>query len=317
MKSYIMKRVLSMLPTLFVISVILFSLMKCMPQDPVALAMPSYVKPAQYEVVYEQIKEDLGLNDSLLIQYGRWIKNTMRGNLGTSIIYKRPVAQVIQKPLLHTLLLNGLVLMVSMSCAFGFGIYSALHAGNKVDKVFQASSVVGMSMPTFFIALLLLYVLSFQLHLLPSGGMPLRGAGLLDWMKSLCLPVVSLSIVNACMNYRYIRNSMLEVLSSEYILAAKAKGLPRKRVIYHGFRAALLPILSVFMAQVATLLFGSVLIESIFSYDGIGSILIQALQRRDYMLALNINLIYTIVYLGCNLGADILYAYVDPRVRYS
>lgn len=315
MKQYVWKRILSFIPTMFMISLFLFGLMKMMPQDPVALSMPSYVKPAQYERVYAQVEEKLGLHESLPMQYVKWIGNMMHGDLGTSLIYKKPVIDVIGKPLRNTFLLNSIVLLVSTIIALCSGIYSAVHPHSIWNRLFHGLTLVGMSVPSFFIALLLIYVGSFVFQLFPSGGMPLYGASLWDWIVSLCLPVCSLAILNISGTFRYIYSSMVDVLSQDYIKAVKARGLPAIRVLYHALRNCLLPLITLFMSQISTLLFGSVLIENIFAFDGIGRVLLQALERRDFMLAIALNIVYALLYLVCNFISDLLYAWADPRVR--
>lgn len=286
-----------------------------MPQDPVALSMPSYVKPAQYERVYAQVEEKLGLQESIPTQYIKWIRNMLQGDFGTSIVYKKPVIDVIRKPLQNTFLLNSIVLLVSTSVALCSGIYSAYRPRSTLDRIFQGCSLLGMSIPSFFIALLLIYVGSFLLQIFPSGGMPMHGASGKDWLLSLCLPVCSLAILHIAGCYRYVRNSMIEVLSQDYIRAAKARGLSAPRILYHALRNCMIPLITIFMSQMSTLLFGSVLIENIFAFDGIGRVLFMALQRRDFMLAIALNIAYAALYLICNFIADVLYAWADPRVR--
>lgn len=317
MKRYALKRAMSLLPTMFIISLFLFGLMKLMPQDPVALSMPSYVKPAQYERVYAQVEKKLGLDASIGVQYVKWLSNMARGDFGTSIIYKKPVLDVIAKPLRNTFLLNSIVFLVSTCVALGSGIYSSYHPHSLWDRIFQGFSLLGMSVPSFFIALLLIYGGAFLLQIVPSGGMPLSGASLWDWLRALCLPVCSLAILNIAGTYRYVRSSMLEILAQDYIKAARARGLTSARIAYHALRNCLLPLLTIFMSQVSTLLFGSVLIENIFAFDGIGKVLLLALQRRDFMLAIALNIVYALLYLLCNFISDLLYAWVDPRVRLS
>lgn len=312
---YSIKRIISILPTMFLISICMFSLMKMMPQDPVALSMPSYVKPAQYEIVYEQVKEDLGLNDTLIVQYCRWMRNTMQGDLGTSIMYKKPVVEVIAKPLFHTFLLNGIVLIIAFAISLFGGLHSALKVHQRADHIWSGISLLGMSIPSFFIALLLIYIFAFQLHLFPSSGMPLSTASIGEWFRYLCLPIASMVLLEVSGNLRYLRNSILEVLQSEYMVAAKARGLSKQRLWMHAIRNCMMPIITLWMSSISTLLMGSVLIENIFAYDGIGRVLLNALEHRDFMLAIALNFIYALLYVICNFIADLLYARYDARVQ--
>lgn len=316
MGTRIIKRILMTIPTIFIISLVLFALFKWMPSDPVALSMPSYVKADQYELVYEQTKENMGFNDTLPQQYANWIKQMTLGDMGTSLIYKKPVREVIAQPLKHTLILNGVVFLISFGIALALGMYSGLHPHKKADRIWQNVTLLGMSIPSFFLSILLIYIFSFQLHLFPSSGMAGSNASFLEKVRYLCLPVLSMTLLSIAGTYRYIRASMIEIFQSEYMMAAKARGLSKGQQYYHALRNALVPLISIAMNDISTLFFGSVLIESIFAYDGIGRVLLQALQRRDFMLVIALNMIYALVYIVCNFLADILYTIVDPRVAH-
>lgn len=317
MLRYIIRRIILMLVTLWVISILMFSLMKLMPQDPVALAMPSYVKITQKEAVYEQLKEEMGLNDSVIVQYTRWLSRTIRGDLGTSLTYKKPVNSVIAQPLMNTFRLNACVLIVSILLALFTGIMSALYEDSMLDRFLQSITLFGISIPGFFLALILIYVFAFQLHLLPSGGTWLSYASFGDNLKTMVLPVMTLSLLSFASIHRFFRDTLIEVFHQEYITACIARGLSKTRILLHALRGAALPLITLLMNEVSMLFIGSVLIEYVFAYDGIGRVLLTALNRRDYMLVIALNFLYAILYLACNLIADILYGFADPRVKAS
>lgn len=311
------KRLLMMLVTLWMISILMFTLMKLMPQDPVALAMPSYVKITQKQAVYDQLKEDMGLNDSILVQYTRWISRSLQGDLGTSLTYKKPVSDVIAQPLINTFRLNGMVMLVSMIIALLSGVFSAYHKDSLFDRILSSVTLFGMSIPGFFLALLMIYIFSFQLHWLPTGGTWQSYQSLSSNLLTMVLPVMTLSFLSFTSMHRFIRNQLIEVLQQEYMIACKARGLSKFQLFLHAFRGASLPLITLLMNEVSLLLVGSVLIEYIFAYDGIGRVLLTALNRRDYMLVIALNFLYAILYLLCNFIADILYVWADPRVKAS
>lgn len=317
MKSYLIKRIVSMAFTLWMISMVMFLLVKLMPQDPVALAMPSHVKVAQRQIVYDQLKEEMGLNDSLVVQYGKWLGRTLRGDFGTSLTYKKPVKDVIKQPLINTLRLNIMVFLLSFLIALVGGVYSALHKGKKIDRIWQSITLFGMSVPGYFLALIIIYVFAFRFHLFPSSGTWISSQSLIENLRVMVLPVATLTLLSFCTMERYIRDHMILVLEQEYMSACMARGVHGVRLMLHGLRGALLPFITLWMNELSMLLVGSVFIEYIFAYDGIGRILLEALNRRDYMLVIALNFLYALIYLLMNFIDDLLYGIADPRVKHS
>lgn len=316
MLKYIIKRILSLIPVVFIISLILFGLMKAMPGDPVALMLSPTIKPDAYQQAYDQKYKELGLDKSLPEQYVIWVGNMLQGDFGQSTSYNKPVKDVIVQPLKNTIILNFFVLIISLTIAILAGIRSAINKNKLEDKFWQIFSLVGMSVPTFFIALGLIYFFALKLKWFPAGGMPINSGDVLSWARYLVLPVITLVIVSLASTIRYVRNAMLDALSQDYIRTARSKGLKEKVVIYsHAFRNALIPVVTIVIAQVGTLFTGSMITEQVFAWDGLGKVLINALNRRDFMVVIVMNMFYAIVYLVTNFVADLAYAFVDPRIK--
>lgn len=316
MIKYSIKRILSLIPVIFVISVILFGLTKIMPGNPADMMIPLNTKPEARETLKKEIEKELGLDQPLPVQYVAWVKNVAQGDLGYSSWKNDEVKNVIADPLKNTVLLNFFVLLFSLTISILAGIRSAIKKNSFIDQFWQVFSLVGMSVPTFFIGLCLIYVFAIKLRWLPSNGMPMDGGNIGSWVYYMVLPVVTLTVTSLASTIRYVRNAMLEALSQDYIRTARSKGLSEKVVIYsHAFRNALIPIVTVVMAQIGTLFSGSMITESVFVWDGLGSVLITALNRRDSMLVIALNMFYAVVYLASNFIADLTYALVDPRIK--
>ena len=316
MIKYSIKRILSLIPVIFAISIVLFSLTKIMPGDPVSMMIPTSAKPEQIPQLREEITKQLGLDKSLPEQYVAWIGNVAQGELGFSSWKNDDVKNVIANPLKNTVILNFFVLIFSLTISITAGIRSAVKKNSFVDQFWQVFSLICMSVPTFFIGLCLVFVFALRLGWLPSNGMPVDGSGLGEWVRFLVLPVITLTITSLASTVRYVRNAMLDALSQDYIRTARSKGLSEKVVVYsHAFRNALIPIVTVVIAQIGTLFGGSMITESVFVWDGMGSTLLTALNRRDFYLVIAMNMFYAVVYLISNFIADLTYAQVDPRIK--
>lgn len=316
MIKYSIKRILSLIPVIFAISIVLFSLTKIMPGDPVSMMIPTSAKLEQILQLREEITKQLGLDKSLPEQYVAWIGNVAQGELGFSSWKNDDVKNVIANPLKNTVILNFFVLIFSLTISITAGIRSAVKKNSFVDQFWQVFSLICMSVPTFFIGLCLVFVFALRLGWLPSNGMPVDGSGLGEWVRFLVLPVITLTITSLASTVRYVRNAMLDALSQDYIRTARSKGLSEKVVVYsHAFRNALIPIVTVVIAQIGTLFGGSMITESVFVWDGMGSTLLTALNRRDFYLVIAMNMFYAVVYLISNFIADLTYALVDPRIK--
>lgn len=328
MLKYLFKRLISLIPVIFVISVILFGMLHAMPGDPV-LAMMSLDKnaarnPEQFEREYERTKQEMGYDKSLPEQYVRWVGKTLQGDLGYSSQEKRPVVEVIAQPLKNSIILNIVSTVLAFVISIIVGIKSAVRQGKFYDRLWQVLSMIGYSLPTFFIAMILIFVFAQKLRWLPSGGMASsiikqdQGnlAYYIAWARSLVLPVITLTIGSFASTSRYVRNAMIEALNQDYIRTARSKGLSQRKVIYsHAFRNALIPVVTVVAWGIAGMFGGAAITEQMFAYNGIGRYLIQGVINRDFSLVLTMNMFYTMISLAANVFMDIGYALVDPRIR--
>jgi peptide/nickel transport system permease protein len=293
-----------------------------MPGDPVRQMLPTTLRPEQYEVAYNNMYRRLGLDRSIVEQYFRWIYNiVIEGDLGWSTAFNRPVRDCIGEPLLNTIILNACINVVYLIIALPVGIRMAVKRGSLFDNGWQVFSLAAFSIPSFFMGLSLIYIFSITLGWFPMSGMPnaaiLSGSDLyVAWLRHLALPVITLTIISLAGAIRYIRNAMIDALSQDYIRTARSKGLSEKVVIYsHAFRNALIPVSTIIVFTVFSLLAGSAITEQVFSYHGIGRLLISSVGNRDTMLIISLNLMFSLVNVVAVLIADVVYGLVDPRIK--
>ncbi len=331
MGKYLLKRILSLIPVAFIISIILFVIVVSVPGDPVDLAyshlygLPEFKGEEgakRLEEFKAEKREELGLNDGLVVRYFKWMGRTLSLDFGYSTVYDKEVKDVIKEPLKISILINIISLVLSFTIAIIAGIKSALKRFSLYDNFWQVSSLVFMSMPTFFIGLSLIFLFPITLGIFEFGGLPAvqSGGGFFEniwrWISHLTLPIITLTIGSLAGTIRYVRNAMIEVLKKDYIRTARAKGLREKVVIYsHAFRNALIPVVTIVAGSLVGIFGGSSITESVFAINGIGSVLIKALQDRDYNIVLTMNLFYALLALLANVIMDISYALVDPRVK--
>lgn len=310
-----------MIPVVIAITIIIFGMVKAMPGDPARMMINPALKEEQREAAYKAMVEKLGLNKPMPVQYVKWLAATLQGDLGWSSMNNRAVKDVIAEPLRNTLILNVFVTFFQIAILLPVGITMAVKRGSLFDKFWQVLSLVGYSMPSFFIGLTLIFIFALRLKLLPPGGMPISAYGkdfayYLSWIKYMILPMMSLTIISIAGAIRYVRNAMIDALSQDYIRTARSKGLSEKVVIYsHAFRNALIPISTIIIMSVFALLSGSAITEQVFAWKGIGYTLILALNNRDYMLVIALNLLSTMLAITANIVADITYGIVDPRIK--
>jgi peptide/nickel transport system permease protein len=285
-------------------------------------AMPPVdnISPAEYRELYTLTAARLGLDRSLIEQYFIWAFNLLRGDFGYSLTRRLPVRDILLEPLLNSIFINFFSIIVAFLIAIPVGIKSAVKRNSVYDRGWQIFSIFGLSMPTFFIGLTLIYIFAIRLRLLPYGGMPFENPGSLEYYLSfgrfMILPIVTLTIGGLAGTIRYVRNAMLEAISKDYIRTARAKGLQEKVVIYHhAFRNALIPIVTIVSFSIVGLFGGSAITESIFVWNGIGTVLIRSLTTLDFNVVLVLNMFYAVLALVANIVMDIGYALVDPRIR--
>ncbi|MBJ6361806.1 ABC transporter permease [Paenibacillus sp. GCM10012307] len=315
MFAYVIRRVLIAIPVLFGITVINFLIIKLAPGNPVEM----FIDPNTPKELLDAKKELLGLNAPLLFQYYQWLSNLLQGQLGYSFSTFAPVAEMIRERLGPTLLLASASLFVGLAIAIPVGVLSALKQNTRFDYIMTGLSFIGTSIPQFFLGLGLIYIFAVQLKLLPTGGMTTLGGsgGVGDLISHMILPVFVLGFVVAGKKVRYVRASMLDVLKQDYLRTAQAKGLHAFVVTNkHALRNALIPIITVVAMEIPLLLGGSVLIEQIFQWPGIGQLTIQSILSRDYPTLMGLNLVAALIVLVTNLFTDILYSAADPRITY-
>ncbi len=304
MSDYVKRRILTFLPVIFGVVTAVFLIIHLVPGDPVVLMLGENARPADIE----SLRHQLGLDQPLYVQYGRFWKNIFTGDLGNSIYHRQPVLNLILQRFPATAILSATALVISLLIAFPLGIISALFQRKWPDYLALSFSILGISMPVFWLGPLLIIVFAIYLKLLPV-------AGLSSW-KNVVLPAFTLGFGLAAITTRMIRSSMIEVMNQDYIRTAYAKGLNRVQVVLrHAIKNALIPVITIVGLQLGALLGGAIITEVVFSYPGLGRLLILAILRRDYPLVQSSILFIAFVYLFINLIADLLYAYVDPRVR--
>ena len=314
MRRYILKRLLLAIPVLLGITIIDYFIMSLAGNPMDILAGPRMTQEA---IAFKAAK--LGLDQPVWVQYFNWLSEVLRENLGYSYKSYQPVAQMIGSHLGPTLLLMGASMVVGLLIAVPAGIYSAVHRYQKRDFAVVTASFLGSSVPGFFLALILIYLFTVRLGWLPSSGMETPGVGgdFLDVARHMVLPVIVLAASVAGSNIRYIRSAVLEILEMDYLRTAKAKGIGHFRVINkHALRNALLPIVTVIGMQIPTLFGGAVIVEQIFSWPGLGLITMNAITARDYPVIMGVCLLSAVVVLSANLLTDVVYALVDPTIKY-
>ena len=316
MFKFILKKLAMMIPMLLVISLVVFMGLRSTGVDPITFMVPPEVQSQSPEIV-EQLREDLGLNDPLLVQYFRWLGNIVQGDLGLTNSGE-DISGIIAERLPYTLELSLYALLFSSIIGIGIGIISAIRQNGIVDYIGRVLAVFGQAVPQFLVGILMIWIFSIKLGIFPAANRVSADAenAFVDAFMHLFLPVATLTIGMVAVLMRYARNTMLDVLNSDYIKTARSKGIPEWKVyMKHGFRNAMKPVLVILMFRIPTLIAGSVVIESVFSYPGIGTTMTNAITNMDYNLVLVITLIIAAVMLIASFMVDVLNAVLDPRVR--
>lgn len=322
MYKYIVRRVLVFIPMLFILTIIVFGLALLAPGD--ALTGQSLSDPNVDPEVYEKQREALGLNDPVPVQYFRWISSVAQGDLGNSLVFNgRSVAELIEARLANTLYLGLFSLLITIVIAIPIGIYSARHPYSLLDYGATGFGFFGLAIPNFFFGLIAIYFLSIKLGWFPAQG-TLSTPGLtgfeafMDRIHHMILPGITLGLAGTATYMRYMRSEVLDVLGSDYIRTAKAKGMSDSNVLYkHTLRNALIPIITLMGFEVGVLLGGAVITEQVFQYPGLGTLFLSSVTNRDYPVVMAIAMILGILILVGNLLADIFYSIIDPRIRYD
>lgn len=311
MANIILRRLIATIPVLFGASIVIFLLIRLVPGDP-AIAIGG---PDASDEDLEQIRISMRLNDSLAVQYWRFVSGAVQGDLGRSYYYKRDIVDMVTSTLPATIQLGLTALFISVMISIPIGVVSAVFRNSWIDRTSMVGSVLGVSIPVFWLATMLIYIFAVRLRWLPASG---RGDSFfsLDGLQHIILPAASLGAIMMASTSRLTRSSMLDVLGDDYVRTARAKGLREHQVIVrHALRNALLPVTTNIGLQVGSLLGGSFLTETVFAWPGIGRLTVDAMYRRDYPLVQGTLLTVVVIFVFVNLVVDLLYIVLDPRLR--
>ena len=316
LRAYILRRLLLMVPVLFGVTVIVFLVISLIPGDPAKAILGTFATPENVA----KVNHDLGLDRALPIQYFIWLRNLLHGDFGRSYILHRPVIDEVLDRLFPTLLLAGAALVLSSVAGLSLGIIAAVRQNGWQDKLITVAVLVGISTPSFWLGILLIFWFGVRLSVLPVGGMVemFGGGGALDVARHLVLPTVALAAVAGAVLVRLTRGSMLEVMRQDYIRTARAKGLGEASVIFkHAFRNALVNVIPIIGLEAGFVLGGAVYIETVFQWPGIGRMLVNAISTRDILLVQGGVLIVAVAYVVINLLTDVAQSLLDPRIGRS
>lgn len=324
MTTYALRRILQTVPILFIISILLFLMVRSAPGGPLTAARRNpNISKEQIEVIEEQ----LGLNDPLPVQYGRWLGDMFNGDMGDSIKFRRPVAEMIGERIPNTLVLVGASFFVTLLLAIPIGIFSARKPYSPFDYFMTTVTFIGQAIPVYWLGLGLIVVFYIALKnpftgdpLFPVGGMNSRGqeGNLLDTLWHLVLPVTALSLGWIAWYSRFLRSSMLDVLHEDYVRTARAKGLGEGGVYFkHALRNAILPLVTLIALDLPSLFAGALFVETIFSWPGMGRLFWDAAKGRDYPVLLGVVMITAVLIIVCNILADLAYGWLNPQVKYD
>ena len=312
MTAYILRRLVMLVPVLIVVGVVVFGLVHLTPGDPAAVILGDRATPEDIA----RLRTQLGLNDPLPVQFVRWFSNMLRLDFGESIFLGEPVTQALLNRVQPTVLLTLYALSIQILIGIPAGVLAAVRHNSPLDRVFTVMAISGSAIPTFFLGILLILIFAVRLRWLPSGGYVPFGEDPAAHFKGMLLPAFALGFSAAGLLARMVRSSMLDVLREDYVRTAFAKGLPEQLVIVrHALRNALIPALTVLGISIGALLGGAVVTETVFTIPGMGRLVVQSIARRDYPVIQGAIVAIAMTYVLVNLIVDVLYVYIDPRVR--
>ena len=312
MTTYILRRLVMLVPVLIVVGVVVFGLVHLTPGDPAAVILGDRATPEDIA----RLREQLGLNDPLPVQFVRWFSNVLRLDFGESIFLGEPVTQALLDRVQPTVLLTVYALSIQVIIGIPAGILAAVRHNSPLDRVLTVMAISGSAVPTFFLGILLILIFAVRLRWLPSGGYVPFVEDPAAHLKAMLLPAFALGFSAAGLLARLVRSSMLDVLREDYVRTAFAKGLPEQLVIVrHALRNALIPALTIVGVSIGALLGGAVVTETVFTIPGMGRLVVQSIARRDYPVIQGAIIAIAMTYVLVNLIVDVLYVYIDPRVR--
>ncbi|MGH7350725.1 MAG: ABC transporter permease [Candidatus Rokuibacteriota bacterium] len=314
MFAYLIRRILAVIPVMAVVVTIVFLLIHLIPGDPVSVMLGPDATPSQIEATRRSLGLDRPVHQQLLGFYGR----VLRGDLGHSYYLDRPVVTALVERAEPTLMLMACALLVAVVIGVPSGIVAAAHRGSIWDRALMVGSLLGVCIPGFWLSLNFIYLFAVRLGWLPAAGYASLFTDPVAALRYMVLPAVSLGFNQSALIARISRSCMLEALQQDYVRTARAKGLPNRAVTYvHAFRNALVPVVTVIGVTTAVLIGGAVVTEIVFNIPGLGRLIISAILRRDYPVVQGVVLVTAATYVLINLAVDVLYAFIDPRIRYD
>ncbi len=311
MATIIGRRVAMAIPTLFGVSILIWLLLSILPGDPLAFLLPQDATPADRE----QLSADLGLDRPLVVRYVSWVGDVMTGDFGYSPFRRRDVSELIATAWTNTAILAGVSAVFGLTIGVAAGTLAGVYRGSLIDRAVTGLAIVGLSVPSFWIGILLLILFSAQWGLLPAGGIGSLEDGYLDYAKHLVMPVIAGSLITIAITARVTRASIVETYQLEFVDLLRAKGLREYQVLLHVSKNAMSPVLTTAGLQIGYLLGGSVLIETIFSWPGLGQLVFNAISARDLLVVQATTLVIAVTFVLLNLAVDILQIAFDPRQK--
>jgi len=312
MLTYTIRRLISLAISLVLISLLIFTVMRIIPGDPAQMMLGTEAEPETLEI----LRDKLGLDEPLIVQYLSWARGVLTGNLGDSLRYNVPISALISSRLLVTAPLAGIAILLSIFLGVPTGLYAGTHRNQMGDYGVMIFSQIGLAVPAFWFGILLMLIFAVQLHWFPAGGFIPWTRSVSGAFKSLVLPAIALGIIRAAVIARLSRSALLEVLHQDYIRTARSKGLVEHIILYkHALRNALIPIITIVGMQFAALLAGTIIIENVFYLPGLGRLAFQAISQRDLPVVQDIVLLIAVMVVGMNLLVDLTYVLLDPRIR--
>jgi peptide/nickel transport system permease protein len=311
MLSYLVRRWLLLVPTLFLASLLVFTIISLAPGDPVRMKLGTEATPEQ--IAGE--RERLGLDQPLPVRYGLWVADVTRLNLGRSLVNNRPVTTLVAEAFPNTLRLALAAFAIALAVGLPLGCFAAVRANTRVDALITGFNSLGLAIPAFWLGMVLILVFSVALQWLPPSGVGNPGRAWWESLQFLILPTVTIALSNLSVFSRFVRTSMLDVLGADFVRTARAKGL-RERVVVgrHALRNAMIPIVTVLGIQFGRLLGGAVVTEAVFAYPGLGRLVVTSIQNRDYPVVQGALMVVVAIFLVTSVVVDLSYAWVDPRV---
>ncbi len=312
MLKYLIRRLVMLVPTLFLASILIFAIIQLAPGDPARMMLGT--EATEQQIARERAR--LGLDQPIPVRYAVWLSDVARLNLGTSQINNQPVTQLVGNAFPNTLRLALATLTVALLIGFPLGIWAAIRQNRGVDFAVTSLSSLGLAIPSFWLGLMLILVFSVRLRWLPPSGVGEPGAFFLSNLEYLIMPVIAIAVSNMAVFSRFVRSAMIDVLATDYVRTARAKGLPERIVIVrHALRTTLLPVVTTVGIQFGSLLGGAVVTESVFTYPGIGRLIVRSILNRDYPVVQATLMLVVAIFLITNILVDLSYAYLDPSVK--